>query len=173
MELEEIKNMHIDPKFIRENMMYQKYGEITPETELVQLIYSNTHRPSGRYSDMKKVEGRDWIPMSVSHIDKFVRTYLPTFFYEYIYTKKEIFSYMEDEKGKIDKKKLPDLYSGKKDKHYLGECCHYSLCLVLGLQEYYNATIRDKDGRDRDEDGKEYGEVMIYPRWSSVYTKLV
>ena len=58
----------------------------------------------------------------------------------------------------IDEKKLPDLNSGKKDKNYLGECCHYSLCLVLGLQEYHSQTIRDNDG-------KEYGEVMIYAKW--------
>ena len=173
MELEEIKNMNIDPKVIRENMNNKKSGEITPEIELVQLIHSNTHRVSGRYSEMKKVEGRDWIPMSVSHIDKFVRSYFPSFFYEYIYTKKEIFSYMEDEKGNIDKKKLPDLNSGKKDKYHLGECCDASIRLVLGILEYHTLIIRDKEGKEWDEDGKEYGEVMIYPRWSSVYTKVV
>ena len=157
MELEDIKHMNIDPKIIRENMQNKQFGESTPETELSQLVRSNTHRRNGWNSKMYKVEGREDTPRSVKHIDKFVKSYFPSFYDDYIFTKKEIYSYFENEEGNIDEKKLPNLMSGEKDKYHLGECCHYSLNLTLGLYDYYSYSSRDKDGKET--------EYLISARW--------
>ena len=124
MELEEIKNMNIDPPKISENCKNRSFGEVTLEGELYQLVHSNTHRISGRKSRMMVEEGRDWTPRSEKVIDKFVKSYFPSFYDDYIITKKEIFSFYE--------KSGSYLFT---DEYHLGECCHYSLCMTLGLQD--------------------------------------
>jgi len=124
MELEEINNMNIDPPKISENRKNRSFGEVTLESELWELVHSNTHRISGRKSRMMVEEGRDWTPRSEKVIDKFVKSYFPSFYDDYIITKKEIFSFYE--------KSGSNLFT---DKEHLGECCHYSLCMTLGLQD--------------------------------------
>ena len=91
MELEEINNMNIDPPKISENRKNRSFGEVTLESELWELVHSNTHRISGRKSRMMVEEGRDWTPRSEKVIDKFVKSYFPSFYDDYIITKKEIF----------------------------------------------------------------------------------
>ena len=124
MVLEEINNMNIDPLKISENLKDKTYGDETQELELSELIHSNTHRRSGRKSRMYLEEGREYTPRSEKQIDKFVKSYFPSFYNDYIITKKEIFSFYE--------KSGSNLFT---DKEHLGECCHYSLCMTLGLQD--------------------------------------
>jgi len=124
MELEEINNMNIDPPKISENRKNRSFGEVTLESELWELVHSNTHRISGRKSRLYVEEGRDYTPRSEKVIDKFVKSYFPSFYDDYIITKKEIFSFYE--------KSGSYLFT---DEYHLGECCHYSLCMTLGLQD--------------------------------------
>ena len=64
MELEEIKNMNIDPPKISENRKNRSFGEVTLESEFWELVHSNTHRISGRKSRLYLEERRDYTPRS-------------------------------------------------------------------------------------------------------------
>ena len=86
MELEEINNMNIDPPKISENCKNRSFGEVTLEGELYQLVHSNTHRISGRKSRLYVDEWRDYTPRSEKVIDKFVKSYFPSFYDDYIIT---------------------------------------------------------------------------------------
>ena len=153
MELDEIKNMNIDPEKINENFgditykdnWEEETGEKTPEIQLFQLIKSNClFKKEGRRSYLYGWDGRGLLeyPKGEKYIDKFVKSYFSSFYDDYIITKKEIVSWV--------RKNQEYLFT---DKYYLGECCHYSLCLTLGLQDYYK--LNDWVGH----------EEIIYPEW--------
>ena len=156
MELEEINNMNIDPPKISENCKNRSFGEVTLEGELYQLVHSNTHRISGRKSRMMVEEGRDWTPRSEKVIDKFVKSYFPSFYDDYIITKKEIFNFWE----------RTGSYCFT-DKYHLGECCHYSLCMTLGLQDHH-----DLEGfNHNDPTSEELLKEDIIPEWKKRLSK--
>ena len=152
MELEDIKNMNIDPPKISENKKNRLFGEVTFESELWNLVHSNTHRRSGQKSRMMLEEGRGWTPRSEKTIDKFVKSYFPSFYDDYIITKKEIFDFWERTGHYC-------FY----DKYHLGECCHYSLCMTLGLSDHHEVESLDHIDRSKGKD--ESLKEDIIPVW--------